>query len=377
MRNCLIYHHDLYFGNKIMVYFFLLLLLIFLGIVNKRSKPVLILLYLMLFFICTHITAGFDLENNELVYNNLLATPDAESGAKSLIYSLFIFFIKDLGFDFYHFRVVCYLIWSIPVFLFFLKFSKYPTFVAASCVFFPMLTFSTQIRNALAVSFIYIALFVLLRRRDKWGILGYIVIILFAGLIHNAALFYLLALIAVSKIKNSVLFRYSIIISFTFLLFFSLLKDYLAEFSNESYFSVYFEGKVKYWFLRLLFLIPCIISNLWFLTKAVKIERNLILRGESKDMDTYNFTVFAMRFHYALFILMPLLFISDHFYRIFQNMYILSVIGIVNASTFYNYEHIKYARSFRILFLLFYFYVIFSFNFVDGGLFLGFRSISF
>ena len=138
-----------------MLFFIILLFLIGLSLGNKDSKLILVLLLLLLFVLSVGPQGGFDISGYEEHYNMPFANAEDRSYASDSLMML----AKAIGLSFKQFRMFIFFVWCIPIVLFLSKYCKYPTFVIAVCFLFPILSFSSQLRNAMAMSFFYWGLF--------------------------------------------------------------------------------------------------------------------------------------------------------------------------------------------------------------------------
>jgi len=314
------------------MYFFVLVLLIAASFFKKNSKGLFYLLYFFIFFVAVSFKEGHDLSYFELGFDNSIFL-DTDHDDKSLVFRIYGTFLKSIGLSFYQFRIVCFLIWSIPLFFFIRHFSKCSALVAGLCSMFPILVFASQIRNGVAMGFVYLAFFSLLKRSDLKGILLFVALICIGGLIHNSVFVYLLGLIAVKpRPKVRPLFSVSLII----ILFSSsiigsgLLGVIVSELFGEYYANFYFSQLEPFVFGNIHYFIGLFI-NLWFCYQA-----DIILRGNygRVSSELIRFSTFVFRLNIVLIALTPLLLITLSFYRIYQNIFVLSVISVMNASLY-------------------------------------------
>ena len=253
-----------------MVYFFIFILFILLGIINKKSKFILLCIYIILFFVSVSFTDGHDIVHFKDGYDQPFVDPEDVEIYRSAIFANFVILLKLLGLSFYDFRIICVTLWSIPILCFILKYSKLPTFAVAVCAYFPLLSYSSLIRNGLMAGLVYCAFLILLRDRNYKGCVLFILVTGFAGLIHNTAYFYLLAIIAIGdKFSNKSLIKWSMIISIIAVVIFlsgflnSIVSIVVGDYYADHYLSV--NGEFRFGHIHYILFI---IVNLWAVTIA-------------------------------------------------------------------------------------------------------------
>lgn len=348
-----------------MIYLVLFLALIVLGVMKKRSRLLIVLLYALLFIVSVHFTEGFDLKGYEMGYNQPFLDLDNDDLYRSALFGSFTFFLKYLGLDFYQFRIVCFLLWSIPIYYFIICYSKFPTYVVAVSSIFPLITFASQIRNGAMVSFIYVGLYFLIKFRNNSSIIVFVVLVIIAGLIHNLAFAYLVGVLAVNeKIKTNAIFLYSIIFFLFFFisLEFDILYGVVNQFFGRYYADFYFK-KIDKFNLNFVPWLALLIVNIWFSAQANKI---IIANGHYMDRWTRFLSTFTLRLNLILFAAFPLLLVSLAFFRIYQNVFILTVMSVANASSCINQQR---GKSFRFLYILFFILLTYRYYINQGSFF--------
>ena len=352
-----------------MGYFLLQLFLIFLGLIRKQSNFVLLLLLFFLLFVSIKYSAGADLEIYDYKFES--STSEVETSDKSLLFDSLLFLLNSYGVSFSTFRLFCVIIWSVPIILVIKRLSIYPTWVVSVCMLFPILSFSSQIRNAFAVSFLYWGVYLLFFFCNKLNRLLYAILIIFAGFIHYVFFIYLLALIAYdNKIKTSTIARISLFSSLFLFIFFSsgILYHISAYFLGDYYADFYFSKMEEYkW--KIYPLSFAVILNTFFSIRGC----DLVLQHKNEQQIFCVFSIFVKRLNIILLTALPLLLITNHLYRIYQNIYILTAIAVANAS----YVGTSKGNHFRILYCVFYFiFVILAFSIIDGAGMTMWNSIS-
>lgn len=352
-----------------MIYFYVLSFFVILGLVLKKSKLVFVCLICTLFFLMTHFNAGNDLVNLEGTYD--MSIPNADYFEKSFLFSLFLLYLKDVGCSFFVFRIICFILWATAVLTVIGKYSKYPTFVVACCTYFPLIAFGAQIRNGVAVSFVYWAIFFLLTKENVYGKLLFLCFIFLGGLIHSSVFIYAIGIFATIKVNYKILLRLCLIISLVsiFMIQSGLLSLLVSITIGDYYSEKYFTG-IEGFDHHHLFLYPGILLNLFLSVNY----RNRILRNIDTVGHKYvRFAGFVMRFNIIMLIALPLMIISLSFYRVYQYMFILTVILLTIACHFCNNRY--RGQIDMLLYMCFYFCVTFYYHLWQGEFFIGFKSI--
>lgn len=334
-----------------MLYFIFLLLFIFIGINKGKSNIIFWCLCFLIFIIANHTTSGNDITNYEIAYNNPLS--EEISSERSVIWSALNLMLRNLGVTFYEFRILCFLIWAISIIGFIKKYAKYPTYVLAVCSLFPILSFSSQIRNAISIAFVYIAIRFLLKDGQKWISLFFLLI---AGFIHYIAFFYIVIYLTELKIRTSSLLKCSLIFAFIsiFLISSGLLYN-LLSISLGYYADFYFAGEKEFVApINYIVYISAIFINLYYSVVACKNTGQQIINGTNVK----RLCRFVSRLNVISVAAIPLLFVSLSFFRIYQNIIILTAITLSNMNSNYQKtQNLRLAYATFILFLaMFFFY---------------------
>lgn len=347
------------------------IILIILGLYKKRSNVILYLSWVYVIFISLAFTEGADLRVYEILYEAPLV--EVDSSDKSLLFDSLVFLLKSYDINFDQFRMICAFMWAIPISLVIKKISSFPAWVMAICTLFPILTFGSQIRNGIGAAFLYWGIYSLCYAPEKIKKWFYTILIVIAGLIHYVFFFYLLGLIALGKrIKDATLVRASLIISVIgiFIVSSGMLYGVAAHYVGDYYADAYFlRNEPDRW--KIIPLAIAIIGNTIYSNNAYNF---IIRRKEQLSLLYVNYARFVNRLNIILITALPLLLVTNHFFRLYQNIYILSVILVANATFSYTVS----GRSFRIVYCCFYMiFVIAVFNFIDGGYSIFWNSISF
>ena len=352
-----------------MLYFLILVILIVFALGHRDSKPIFYILYSLLFIISVGTYGGYDIGYLENAYNNPWAADNSED--KSYVFDSYMLFLKSLGFSFSRFRIFNFLSWSIPIVLIIRKLCKDSAYVLALCFFFPLLSFSSQMRNGLAMSFIFWGVYFYLKKRNSIiGKISYMISLPLAFAVHSMTLAYVAGIVAFSrKISTSALFRVCSIIAVVFAFFISTGFLYFLALSilGEYYANTYF-AEVEPFVLGNSHLFLGIIINIWFLFQAENVERKNINKDDSIK---YELTYFILRLNIVLLAISPLMLLSLSFYRIFQNIFFFSVICVANAS---NHRSPK-TRALSNIYVLFYFIVTLLYIAGQGEFLLGWDNI--
>ena len=356
-----------------MFYFGILLLFVILGILRRKSKIILICLYAILFFVSVNFTEGYDLKNYENGYNKPIIDVDDVVMYRSFYFATIISLLKLFDISFFQFRILCFFLWSISIYAFALKFSKYPTWVIALCSFFPLLTFSSQMRNGFAISIVYLAFYILFSTNKTKGKYVFTVLVVLAGLIHDISYFYLFGIIALgTKIKTGSLICFCLCFNFIFISLYSsgflywLVSHTLGSYYADMYF-VRSDGLSISGLLRII----CIFINLRFSFFVEKFER----LHRTNNSFFWTFSRFVLRLNVLLLSTIPLLFVSMAFYRIFQNMFVLTAITVANASSHYFVKGVDHRRFLRCAYLAFYICLTSLYHLIEGTFLEFFGSI--
>lgn len=347
-----------------MVFFYILLFFVIGGIIRKQSLLVLVCLYVVLFVISIHFTEGYDLKNYEYGYNQSIINVDDDVMYRSAYFATLITIMKFLGISFFQFRILCFLLWSTSIFAFVLKYSTYPTWVIALCTLFPLLTFSSQMRNGIAISMVYFGLYILFKNNQKKGIIIYTILILFSGLIHNISYIYLLGIIALgNKIKTGTLLRFSLYFSlFSIVLYGSGFLYWLVSHTLGSYYADLYFVRTDIFLISSIHYYIGIFVNLRFSFFVEKYER----LHRTNNPFFWKFSRFVLRQNIILISAIPLLFVSMAFYRIFQNMFILTAITVANTSSHYFVKGTDQRSFLRGAYLAFYICLTVLYNLSEG-----------
>lgn len=356
-----------------MIYFAILFLFVIMGIIWKQSKLVLLCLFAILFVVSVSFTEGYDLKNYEYGFNQSIVNVDDVVMYRSVFFATFISLLKLFGLSFQQFRIICFLLWSISIFAFVLKYAKYPTWVIAICTFFPLLTYSSQMRNGMAISIVYLALYYLFNKGGKNRLILYTALIVFAGLIHNISFIYLFGIIAIGdRIKTKSLLYFSITFAVvSVILYGSGLLHWVVLHTMGSYYAdLYFAGTDIFLISNTHYYLEIII-NLIFSIIVERYERNHL----TDDSFMWTFARFVLRLNIILIAAFPALFISMAFYRVFQNMYILTAITVANTSSHYIVNGIDERAVLRYAYLAFYLCLTVLYNLSEGTFMEFFGSI--
>lgn len=361
-----------------MKYFIVVFILILIGAIRKQSKLVFWALYFVLFFVAVNFSEGRDLRVYENGYEQPFINVEDDVMYRSTLWGFFMIFSNYIGLSFFYFRVLCFLIWSIPIFYFIKKHTKYPTWVAATALLFPLLQFSSQMRNGVAMAFVYLGLSILLSLNNSKGKWLFIAILAFAGLLHNGVYFYCLGILALfPKIKTkTLLFVVLLFVSTSvFLIESGLFSNVITVLFGDYYAARYFSDFEGLFYWKNIPLIIGIFINLWFTYRAANLSRRFSCIESTSTMD---FSLFVLRFNIIMLAAIPLMSFSNHFFRIFQNAYILSIISIANASFVCRGDYSLQGNILRKEYFMFYLLLVTGFfTMMDGGYVDFWSSISF
>lgn len=354
-----------------MIFFILILIIIGLGLIFPKSKFVLALGFLLLFIVSTHFQAGNDISNLQDSFS--ASNVNSEEEERSLVfYSLFLY-LNSVGFSFYQFRCIDFAIWGSAIYLLIIKYAKYPSYVISCCILFPALTFASQMRNGLSVAFFYFAIISLFNSKHKVsGIIAYILLIIVAGMFHYLGFVFLIGLVALLPISNHKLLKYILIIcGLVFILYNGGILYYCVSLFSPYYAENYFLGQGQS-VLHFVFLTSGIIVNYKFsVFTALIIKRH---KNEYTTQDIH-FSEFVSRLNTLSFVFLPLLWTNGSIYRIYQNLFILTVVTVANASMTYISGERNQGYAFRFAYFCFFIFVSAFHIYWQGEFFTFFNSI--
>lgn len=309
-----------------MIYFFLYLISAIFSLLSKHSKIIGTILVCLLFIMTVFSQNGNDINNIKDLYEDNIVTADLLE--RSSLFVTVILYCSNAGITFTQFRILQFIIWFTCIFFFIKRFSKFPVLVLACCLIFPMCSFGAQFRNGIMVGFLYLALYCLFSLEKKKGIIAYCVIIALASLVHSLALIYyslLFVMIPIERKKFSI-YCFLGFIAMAIAIKSSMLLGFVAN--NFGDWSSQYFSELGSMGLTMFILVFGLVANLFFTNRFGKI----IQRNPSYYNDhQLALAEYATRINYVLLALVPLLFCSLSFYRIFQNLYILTAIISINS----------------------------------------------
>lgn len=348
--------------------YLLILYLFFFSYWFPKSKFLMFLLFLLLLIISVFVQVGYDINNYRESYSVLYT--DLEE--RSALFSGLMIMSHGLGLNFSFFRLLCFLIWGLVIFTFVRRYSQLPNYTLVCCFLFPMLTFSSQIRNGVAVGFIYMALSFLFAGRRFWNIFFFTVFLLIATAFHKLSFLYFVCLIAIFPIGTRKLLNISLFTVFivTIALFTGFFQTFLRKLSPDNYYVANYVGRPQFDVM----LIAVLFFIVFFYTYLSGRSYSLCRISSHLKQKQKVFSAIVYRINIIFLAFLPLLFISGSFFRIFQNLILLSAISVTNASTItklvpYNGQYDR--------FFYFLFFIMASFFYLtwQGGFFEAMNSI--
>ena len=311
-----------------MIFLAIYIILAFLSYFDGKSKVLFFLLYGLLFIITVHIQFGNDINNIRESYEAGIITADGEE--RSALFTLLVYFFGQAGVPFYAFRVFQFLFWSIPITLFVRKFSLYPAIVFACCFFLPLSGFGCQIRNGLMTGILYWGFYALFSMKGRWGKVLFAFSVVVAGTMHYLAFVYFIVLLSFLPIRTQKLKSLSIIICVIEIILIKSgqLLGFVASNIGDYYVNNHLSnfGEINLTFVILAggLIINCILSQQY--------STHIHISEDYYDDRHVFFAKLVPRINYLLLALLPLLLLSGSFYRIFQNVFILTAILAFNAA---------------------------------------------
>lgn len=355
-----------------MIFLILILIIVCLGLMFPKSKIVLALGFFLLFFISTHFQSGNDINNIESSFSSSAITND--EGSRAWAFYSGLLYLNSIGISFYEIRCIDFVIWGSAIYLFIFKFSKFPNYVISCSFLFPLLTFASQMRNGLAVAFLYFAIICLFGSKKKSsGIVLYVLLIIVAGIFHYLGFVYIFGLVALLPISNRKLSKYVIIstISIFFLYNGHILYNLVSLFSPY-YANQYFGSTDHQSILNFIILTTGILINYKFTTIA---DMVIIRHKNEYPLQILHLSNFTSRLNLISLIFLPLLYVTGSTYRLYQNLFILSVALISNASASYITKDGNQGAFFRFVYFCFIFFITAYYMYWQGEFLLFFNSI--
>ena len=319
-------------------------------------------------FLSTHFSGGNDIGYIE---DSFYATNfNVNEGERSLLFYSLLLWLNENNISFDQFRLIDCLIWGVPIYTAIYLFSRYKNFVASTCLLFPMLSFSSQIRNGIMIGFVYLAMIsLLLLKNRKYGITLYILFTIISGLFHYLGFLYLLGLIALFDFDPKKYYKHIII--GTIALFVLYTSNYLISFVGGYYADTYLvSGGNKSWFLLIVLSTFIIINYKW----VENCEYKIIRSKELFNASVIEFTRFVTRLNFVFLPFIILILFNGSMFRIYQNLFILSVITISNASVAISHKNGK-GNDYRLLYFLFFILLTTFYNKWQGEFLSFFNSI--
>ena len=222
--------------------YFLIFSLFFFGYFFPKSKFLTISLFFLLLVISVFVQAGYDINNYaESYYGTNL-------GEKSVLFSSLMILSNGAGFSFSFFRFFCFLIWSNVIFTVIKRYSKRPNYSIICCFFLPLLSFSSQLRNGVAVGFLYIAFLFLFKNSRFWNIFLFLAFILIAAAFHKLSFLYLLCLIAIFPISDRKLLIGSMTLFFLLIIVIlsGQFQDLFDNFAPDNYYVTQYVVEARF-----------------------------------------------------------------------------------------------------------------------------------
>lgn len=354
-----------------MLYLLAIIFISICGLISTRSKIVYIINFLLLFFVSTHFQAGNDILNLQSTYDS--SYNGLDSSERSILFYAAFLWLNDLGFSFFQVRCIDFFIWGGSLFFFIWKFTRSHNFVISCSFLFPLLTFPSQMRNGIVAAFIYLGFCCLfLINNRKHGITLFILFAILAGCIHYIGFIYLLCLLGLVPFNRKKVLKYVIIAAFIITILFKagMIASMVMR-QNEYYADFYFSSN-KYDASSFLFIILSIeiILNYFISNKAANL---IACHRELYPTKSIELAQFAVRVNIIFLTFIPLVLISGTFFRIYQNLIILTLVCVANASLAFLNKKNRF--DYKLLVILF--YLLFSVFYVrwQGEFFTFFNSI--
>lgn len=353
-----------------MIYFILLCIAIGMSLFFRKSKVLLLCIFALMYVIALYSGQGNDLSNLNDSFD--LDRVGNEATDRSLVFYTVMYFFNDAGYSFEEFRIIHFIIINLMVFLLTSSLTKDCTFVIACCAFFPLLTFCSQMRNGLGAALLYLAFFFLFSVNHK-GVKTtlFLLLIILASTIHYLFCIYVIALIPLSKWNTRKVFRRSIFILVVLLVLifagrisfvYAILGDWYSQYFTSIEFSLTLH-------IPLISLI-CMNTYFTYLCEEYVVHKPFFSNKE-KDIVSY-----ISRMNISFLSLLPLLFMSGSFFRIYQNLFLLSAVAITITASRYYVKGQQQGLYLRALYLIYYLSLTIFYNHWQGEFLTTIRSIS-
>lgn len=346
-----------------MIFLIYILGIIGLGLIFPKSKLLLGLGFYLLFIVSTHFQSGNDILNLENSFSQ--TSTNSESGERSFVFYTALAYLNSIGLTFYQIRCICFTIWGIAIYFFTVKFSRYPNFVISCSFLFPLLTFASQMRNGLTTGFLFFALTCLFCCKNrKLGVFLYTLLVCISGFFHYLGFLYMFGLIALMPISTVKLKKYALITCITIFVLYNsgILYNFVSRISSY-YASQYFGGGYhREWFLFISLSIGLLINYVFTEYSCKIIKRNKTMFNSGLVRLSY----FTNRFILISLIFLPVLLLNGSIYRVFQNIFPLSVIVVSNASTVYFTNGGPQGKLFRFVYFCFFMMLTFYYQHWQG-----------
>ncbi len=284
------------------------------------------MLYEALFIICT--SAGPDVQIYEIQYNNNLY------GDLPILFKIVFDFFVNMHFSFYAFKTIYALFVLTTIYCLLANNSEYIAFVCTIAYIFPLTSFAGQIRNAMSIVIVLLGIVYLLKSESRYKYFFYIVIIIFASLVHKSSIVYLVALPATIDKKRD--FFVLTVLIFTLLIFIAYPTGVLFKFIS----LLTNDARILKWVRPIRGISFKVTLNLTFI-QLIGVFLLLVAKNElirQKICNTVSIKYFSqsqvdklLNINIALFFLLPLYYEGNAYFRIFKYILILNYIPIVQA----------------------------------------------
>ena len=353
-----------------MIYFYLLCFAVLLGVVFSKSKIILACIIALIYIIVMYSGQGNDLSNlNDSFDLNRVAN---DAGDRSIVFYSLLYAFNEAGYSFFQFRVFHFVFFIIALLLLTMRLTKESTYVVACCALFPILSFGSQMRNGLGVAFLFLGFFFLLVIKKKYIRYPlFVLFTLFATTIHYIFIVYLLALLPFVNWKREALLKRSFMAMFVlFIMVFAGKFAGIIGFMGDWY-SRYAEG-VDFSIRLQIPLMILIGINTAFICKC----EDYVARNSSFSLNEKSIVIYVSRLNIVFLSLIPLLFMSGSFFRIYQNITFFSAIAIAITGSRYFVKGMNQGGYLKGVYFVFYlFYTVFYIHW-QGEFFVAMRSIT-
>lgn len=321
---------------------------------KKKSKLLIFLLFINMWFLFAFNTNNADYEQYKLMYQGYNASND-------------VGFMKIIElFNYYNLSYQDFLIFVSFICLFCIikiiqLYTKNVAYVMGLYFIFPFLIDVTQIRNFISMVIVLFGMKYLLIKENK-SIVKYICCVLLASTVHISSLFYFTFLLSQLKsIKKLFIFILFTCVGLMLMSFTDILPT-IASFTDIDKFIYWFSTRAKLGFLIPIFIQLCGLLLIY----CIYLNKKKYIKNDYIDVKTRMNTISFLKINIILLLIVPLYIYNGTFFRLYRNMLIINYCFVANNITLSRascYSNIlKYLYLFYVILLFYYFIINRNFN---------------